>query len=341
MGDQIITPLLPVDTQKSLGIPYSRNQTVVADGLEQLISRVDDIVGRPVILHVKRKEIKSLAEGLLTIQDFIGKIRLCLCDIHLLEDCDLQTYKQQLASIVDVGLMKKATGVEGRFDILNLEMSGLPERRIARCPAGIGFITIGPDGRVYPCPAFYYDGQEYSMGPIQSMSNQLETLDWNQQQCGICGSTQCPGCPFLESSYIAGREQICKLYEAENCSMKELLSRVAQSGYLFDCLRTIKTRECAMKSEREGGESLAASQQVYDVAFSEFIQALQDLKFAAETAANSSAQDDNYNSILNRWLELPEIPSTSQRSIFRRRVREILAELKQLKELTPIPMKDR
>jgi hypothetical protein len=173
------------------------------------------------------------------------------------------------------------------------------------------------------------------------MEGEPVRINWNRQQCGICDSIQCPGCPFLESSHLAGKEQICKVYEAENRATQELLPRVARSGYLFDCLRTLKARECATKSQREGGESFVADQQVYDVTFSEFVRALHDLKFAAESVADKSSKDDNYDSILERWSELPEIPSTSQRSIFRRRVQEILAELGQLRHLTSAAKQNR
>jgi len=334
MGDQVVTPLLSIDKQKSLGIPFSRNQTVVARNLSQLVTHAEDIAGRSVILHIERTEIGRLAESLLYIQDYLGAITLRLRDVHLLGDDDLQSYEQQLASIADIGLMKQAAGTEGKLRLLNLSALGAATSRTARCPAGKGFVTIGPDGCIYPCPAFYRAGKEYSLGSIRSRVNEPADFTWNRQHCGICGSTQCPGCPFLESSELAGKEQVCRVYEAEDRATQELLLRVARSGYLFDCLRTLKARECAAKSQREGGEGFAADLQVYDITFGEFVQALHDLKLATESLADKSSENDNYDSILNRWSELPEIPSTSQRSVFRRRVLEILTELRQLRNLT-------
>lgn len=341
MGDRVITPLLPIENQESLGIPFSRNQTVVAHNLNELVHQADNIAGRPVILHVERVEIGRLAEGLLSIQDFIGTIRLCLRDIQLLEDHDLQTYEQQLANIADIGLMKQAVGTEVKFRVLNLSALSSDRNRITRCPAGMGFITIGPDGFVYPCSAFYHAGKESSIGSISSIADGLATTNWKRQQCDICGSAQCPGCPFLESSDLAGKEQICKVYEAENRATKELLPRVVQSGYLFDCLRTLKARECATKSQREGGEGLIANEQVHDITFEEFIKALKDLKLATESLGNDSFESGNYKSILNRWSELPEVPPTSQKNIFRRRVQEILTELEQLRHLASAAKQNR
>lgn len=39
MSEQVVMPLLSIDRQKRLGIPFSRNQTVVADSLRQIIDQ--------------------------------------------------------------------------------------------------------------------------------------------------------------------------------------------------------------------------------------------------------------------------------------------------------------
>jgi len=330
MSEQVVTPLLPVSQQELLGIPFSINQTVVARSLGQAVTLANNISGRPIILHIERNEIGRLAESLLTIQDFVGKIRLCLRDIHLLEDHDIETYEQQLAGISDVALMKQATGTEGKLDLLNLRVVSWTRKGIARCPAGAGFVVIGPDSRIYPCPAFYYAGWKYSIESISDITSGFADINWNLRQCSICGSIKCPGCPFLESSQLTGREKICRVYEAENRATENLMPRVARSGYLFDCLRTLKTRDCATKSQDEGGGKFVANRQVYEITFDEFTQALCDLKLAAESVINKAPEGDRYGSILSRWLELQEIPSVSQRSIFRRRVYELLAELRRL-----------
>jgi len=335
MSDQVITPLLPIDQQESQGIPFSTNQTTIASSLEQIIAYADDIAGRPIILHIEQREIGMLAKSLLSIQDSIGTIRLCLHNIHLLDDHDFKTYEQQLASIADVGFMKQATGVEGRFRLLNLNVLDLTKNQNPRCPAGTGFIVISPDGHIYPCPAFYYAGKE-PIGSIHNTAKKLAALSWNQQKCGICSSTQCPGCPFIESSQLTGREQICRVYEIEKRVTQKLLPRIAQSGYLFDCLRILKTRNCSLKSKEEGGESFIVGQQVHSVTYDEFVKALHDLKLAAGFLANKSSNGDDYNTVLNRWMEIPEIPSSSQRSIFRRRVLETLMELNQLKDFNSL-----
>ena len=88
MGRHVITPLLPINQQESLGIPFSVDQTVIANGLDEIIALADNIAGRPVILHIENTEIDRLAKGLLLVQDYIGNISLRFCNIHLWKEHD-------------------------------------------------------------------------------------------------------------------------------------------------------------------------------------------------------------------------------------------------------------
>jgi len=335
MADQVITPLLSLDEQEKMGIPFSQNQTTIASSLDHIVAHTNDIAGRPVILHVDRAEIDKIAEKLLLVQDNISAVTLRLRDIHLLNDRDLENYREQLAKVADTGLMKQAGGIEGMFRLSNLNVLNRETNRLARCPAGTGFVVIGPDAGIYPCPAFYYAGPKYSIGSIRSITNNSAIINRNGQQCSICGSEQCAGCPFLESSRFTNKEQICKMYKAEIRAAQELMPRVAQSGYLFDCLRTLMTRDCSNKSHTEGGANLEAKQQVNDIAFSAFVKALHDLKLAVESIADDPSQV-NYDSIISRWSDSEGLPEDSRMSIFRKRVREILTHLQQLQTFTSV-----
>jgi radical SAM protein with 4Fe4S-binding SPASM domain len=331
IGEQVVTPLLSLDVQKSLGIPFSSNQTVIARNLHQIMTQAHSIAGRPMIVHIERDEINSISENLLAIQEFLGIVTLRLRDIHLLEDEDIRAYEQQLSKISDISFMKQATGSQGRLAIANVDVAGRIKRRDKCCPAGAGFMTVGPDGGVYPCPAFYHAGQDRLSVSIDSLASALTMDNWGRQECGICGSATCRGCPFLESNERSGRNQVCKLYQAERRVEQELLPRIAKSGYLFDCLRTLKTKDCAKKSGDEGGIDFTAGEQVYDVEFEEFVQTLKDLKSACKSAANNLSEDESYRVIMNQWSELSKVPSNAQKNIFRRRIFEILAELQQIR----------
>lgn len=333
IADLVVTPLLSIEQQESLGIPFSTNQTVIVNCLNQIVDQADSIADRPIILHIEREEIDKLAESLLVIQDFIGNITLRPHNIHLWEDNDFLNYERQLASISNVGFMKSASSTEGKLNLLNLNVASSVRKRINRCPAGAEFVAIGPDGYIYPCPAFYNEGQRHSIGSIKDKSTELRKNSLDSRQCSFCNSLQCPGCPFLELGELPGKEKICKIYEIENKIKEGLLNRVTQSGYLFDCLRTLKTKECATKSQNEGGESLDANQQVHDVTFDEFIQSLKDIKIVAEQSLNNG-----HDTILNYWCELKEIPLSSQRNIFRRRVYEILEEIIQNNKNPRVPI---
>ena len=255
------------------------------------------------------------------MHDLLGNITLRFHNSHSWEDTDLQNYARELERISTVGFMREATNAEGTFTLLNLSIRHMPNR----CPAGVGFIAIGPDGHVYPCPTFYHGGQQYSIGHIRDSKAEPFGIPWDPQKCSSCKSNRCQGCPFLEVSSLPNKESICSVYEKEDTVRHSLLNRIGKSAHLFDYLRTIKTTECALKSQNEGGNSLVANRQIHDITFNDFVQSLKDIKIVIEQSANNGLTD-----VLNRWQRSDEIPPSSQRGIFRRRVEEILHGIMQI-----------
>jgi len=331
MAEQVVTPLLPKERQMKLNIPFSERQTVIASNLSELVTQAVHLDGRPLILHVERNEIGRLAEILLALQDDIGHVSIRLRDVHQLTEVETKEYARQLAALSDVGLMKSAAGSGGVLSILNLNPFYLEKQQFIRCSAGMGFMTIGPDGRVYPCPAFYYAGTEQALAPsIVAMTKESQGPKWNQRQCSFCQDDRCPGCPFLEINHSDSGKRICNVHAAEKQAVQDLLLRVAQSGHLFDSLRILKTREVASRSQRESGHAVFADHQVNGIVFDEFIQALHDLHTASELLMRDTANVTGFDQVLNRWSDLLGIPTTSQRSIFRRRVHETLIDLQRL-----------
>ncbi len=59
-SEQIVVPLLPIGKQEELVIPFSIEQTVVAENLHSLVDLADEIKKRPAILHIEKKEFENL-----------------------------------------------------------------------------------------------------------------------------------------------------------------------------------------------------------------------------------------------------------------------------------------
>ncbi|MCK5614718.1 SPASM domain-containing protein, partial [Candidatus Pacearchaeota archaeon] len=151
--EQIMVPLLSVQRQNDLQIPFSEKQIVVSHSLKQLVMKKESINGRPVIVHVESNEIEQIADQLLSIKDRIPQVTLRLRNAHELNDDQVEMYKKQLNTL------KNAVGLKGILNIggiSRIHTNGANGQY--RCPAGRQLVTVGPDGLVYPCPTFYRGG---------------------------------------------------------------------------------------------------------------------------------------------------------------------------------------
>jgi uncharacterized protein len=208
--EQILVPLVSRQRQKDLQIPFSEKQAVIASNLKQLLAEKAGICNRPVIAHVDHDEIDQLADMLLSVKDRIPQITLRLRNANQLNDNQIETYKKQLELAKEVLSLRTAMNLK---DIGKVHLGG--KNGVNSCPAGKQLITVGPDGKVYPCPAFFFNGQsDCSVDSLKSLSCVFPSLE-TRTNCS-CGSDQCPGCQFLKLSKYEQKEQICKIYKSES-----------------------------------------------------------------------------------------------------------------------------
>jgi uncharacterized protein len=208
--EQILVPLVSRQRQKDLQIPFSEKQAVIASNLKQLLAEKASICNRPVIAHVDHDEIDQLADMLLSVKDRIPQITLRLRNANQLNDNQIETYKKQLELAKEVLSLRTAMNLK---DIGKVHPGG--KSGVNSCPAGKQLITVGPDGKVYPCPAFFFNGQsDCSVDSLKSLSCVFPSLQ-TKTNCS-CGSDQCPGCQFLKLSKYEQKEQLCKIYKAES-----------------------------------------------------------------------------------------------------------------------------
>ncbi len=331
LADHIMTPLMPLERQRSLGIPFSRLQTAVADSLRELTEHAADIAGRPVVVHLEKGEIDHLAERLWLIRGAVGALTIRMRDADQFNDNDLRQYESQLSALVEKSVPENDVMRAGAWEIRNASPALVPGSAASRCPAGTGMFALGPDGRFYACPAFFLAAERGSGLTFAEMDS-LRRRESAAVPCRICHQDSCPGCRFLETMR-QDNDHLCRLSQAEQRASQWLWGRAAHLPYHFDQMRTLRTISCALRSQEDGSGFVSANLQTFCVDFPEFVRALQDIWSATQVLMNGPHPSRDYDPVVARWSDLEEVPPSSQRGVFRRRTKDILQELLDLREV--------
>lgn len=197
----------------------------------------------------------------LTIGDFIGKqydiaallpqverLNICLTDIETFRDEQAEDYKKTLETLnaVLVNLYKKENPTQ-----VNMLTDRLVLTEMHNCEAGIGNITVAPNGKFYLCPAFYYDEQmgisnrmnhstkdaSRSVGDLENglqiPNKQLLELD-HAPLCRKCDAYHCHRCIWLNDRLTMDANtpshQQCVLAHLERNAGRELQQMLAAQG---------------------------------------------------------------------------------------------------------------
>ncbi len=201
----------------------------------------------------------------LTIADFIvsagqiadllpqvTRLNICLTDIERFTDEQIEAYKGALrtlnASLLTIYTAQKQPQVNILTDRLQLT-------KMRNCEAGVGNITVAPNGKFYLCPAFYYDecmGVSDRMNHVKKTSNfsvgsldeglnipnpQLLKLD-HAPLCRNCDAYHCNRCIWLNQrltwdNNTPSRQQ-CILAHLERNAVRELQQQLIALGARFE-----------------------------------------------------------------------------------------------------------
>ena len=123
------------------------------------------------------------------------------------------------------------------------------------CEAGVGNITIAPNGKFYLCPAFYYDEQmgisnrmnyktkdaSRSVGDLEQgidiPNKQLLQLD-HAPLCRICDAYHCNRCIWLNQKLTwdnnTPSHQQCVISHLERNASRDLQMKMQEIGYKFE-----------------------------------------------------------------------------------------------------------
>ena len=171
--------LMPIETLKkailfgmkqNLMIQYVYPEYELPAEYDETIESIDNLkIGRDVkvtnevptavdcdniVLRIKIKDLIAKQYDIAALLPSVKRMNICLTDIETFKDEQIDEYKKALntLSTVIVNLYK-----EQKHPQLNIITDRLTLKEMHNCEAGIGNITIAPNGKFYLCPAFYYD----------------------------------------------------------------------------------------------------------------------------------------------------------------------------------------
>ena len=271
--------LIPIDTlrqailfgmKQNLMLQFVYPDYELPQEYNELIESIDHVkIGRDVIVCNRVEELPVSNVNTivlrLTINDFITNVQtivshlayfkrlnITLTDIESFTDDLIPAYKEALSVLSDA--------IAAQYKVRNqLQVNILTDRlqltEMRNCDAGIGNITLAPNGKFYLCPAFYYDEQmdisnrmnykikdaTRSVGDlqhgIQIPNKQLLQLD-HAPLCRICDAYHCHRCIWLNQrltwdNNTPSRQQ-CLIAHVERNATQHLQAELQTIGYQFE-----------------------------------------------------------------------------------------------------------
>lgn len=176
------------------------------------------------------------------------RVNLCITDVEQFTDEQIETYRQVLDEWNKALLDLYKQGQSPQFNLLTDRMM---LEKMHNCEAGVGNITLAPNGKFYLCPAFYYDermhvfnqmnhhkpSSDTSVGDLENgldiHNPQLLQLD-HAPLCRNCDAYHCRRCVWLNRKLTwdinTPSRQQCIMAHLERNASRSLLNDIRNIG---------------------------------------------------------------------------------------------------------------
>lgn len=219
-----------IDHVKIKPYPSGKEDILVAD----IGSLPDEAPNETVVIRASIKELSQKVDEIEKAIYHFKRVNIILKEPDSLSDEDADTYKAFLNRLTDYIVSQTKLGQE--LPQLNILIDRILLDRMNSCGAGDESITVAPDGKLYVCPAFYYDGEdavEWKDNELKLPNAQLYRLD-NAPICRECDAFQCHRCVWLNKRRTLevntpGHMQ-CVLSHLERNASRRLLGKLREIG---------------------------------------------------------------------------------------------------------------
>ncbi len=149
------------------------------------------------ILLINHENLGNLDSLVRELAKFTGRINIKYQGIEKWSSQDLETYKAQLDKIIPFVAETYSTEVPLEINILT-DIWNLKSMR--NCGAGQSFFALAPNGRIYLCPAFYFENPDSHIGNLEegiNIKNDYLMCLEHAPICSACDVFNCNRCIYL------------------------------------------------------------------------------------------------------------------------------------------------
>lgn len=201
-----------------------------------------------LVLRLTFCEMLKQKDGIAKLFANGKRVNLCITDVEQFTDEQIETYRQVLDEWNKALLDLYKQGQSPQFNLLTDRMM---LEKMHNCEAGVGNITLAPNGKFYLCPAFYYDErmqvfnqlnhhQPSSDNSVGDLEKGLEIPNPQLLQlshaplCRNCDAYQCRRCIWLNQKLTwdinTPSRQQCVMAHLERNAGRSLLNEIRNIG---------------------------------------------------------------------------------------------------------------
>lgn len=151
------------------------------------------------IVLISKKHIKNLSEivSMILDKEKAYRINIVIKDLDEWDDSTLYDYKTQIEKISErlymLFLNSKSISINVLTDIFD-------NTCIIDCGSGVNSFAVAPNGKIYICPAFYFNNEDDSIGDLDNGINiereNLINIE-SSKICISCDAYQCKRCLYI------------------------------------------------------------------------------------------------------------------------------------------------
>lgn len=274
--------LMPIETLKkailfgmkqNLMIQYVYPEYELPAEYDETIESIDNLkIGRDVkvtnevpaavdcdniVLRIKIKDLIAKQYDIAALLPSVKRMNICLTDIETFKDEQIDEYKKAMNTL---GAVLTSLYKEQKHPQLNILTDRLTLKEMHNCEAGIGNITVAPNGKFYLCPAFYYDEKtgvsnkmnhktkdaSRSVGDLENglciPNKQLLELD-HAPLCRNCDAYHCNRCIWLNQKLTwdnnTPSHQQCVVAHLERNAARDISAKLSEAGYSLPEIKEI------------------------------------------------------------------------------------------------------